>query len=137
MDEAVWLNQEPDTAKRVFNGNMSQLPTKYFGTQEDGSSIIIPVPPMLIFAAANEPIEDPALANRFDMIEFPHPKKELLVRLASEAVRQSQILQQKNIDLTSIDFQSLIDELEITNARDVSKVERSHSNKSIRLKLFA
>lgn len=94
LDEATWLNQLVSTSKRVFNGDRSKLSTEYFGKNMDGSSVSLQLPPMLIFVASNEGIQDPALESRFDTILYPMPSPQALVDYGINVAQHSQLLQQ-------------------------------------------
>lgn len=95
FDEATWLNDHCmiNAAKRVFNGDRSRLTTSYFGSNIDGTAVALNIPPMLIFVASNDPINDLALASRFDVIQYPKPNKEALVHHAVKAANHSKALQ--------------------------------------------
>lgn len=84
MDEATWLNQMPSEAKRVLNGNLAEIKTHYFGDGFDGTGVKLQLPPMLIFVASNEALTDDALRSRFDVTQFPLPKRSALVRYAQK-----------------------------------------------------
>ena len=81
MDEANWLNKENmvSPAKRVFNGELAQLSTSYFGPGVDGGGIQLEIPPMLVILSANEPIQDEPLCSRFDVMKFPLPTQKALL----------------------------------------------------------
>lgn len=113
IDEATWLNDQGmiSSAKRIFNGDRSHLSTAYFGTGIDGTGTKLDMPPMLIFVASNEKIQDPALASRFDTIFYPTPTKQALVAHAFEIMRKSkQFSRSLSIDEELID--NWIDTLE-------------------------
>jgi hypothetical protein len=80
MDEANWLNKEVmiSPAKRVFNGELAQLSTSYFGPGIDGAGVQLEIPPMLVILSANESIQDEALRSRFDLMKFPSPTQRAL-----------------------------------------------------------
>lgn len=94
MDEANWLNKEVmiSPAKRVFNGELAQLSTSYFGPGIDGAGVQLEIPPMLVILSANESIQDEALRSRFDLMKFPLPTQRALAKygeklLSHEALR--------------------------------------------------
>ncbi len=99
MDEATWLNNPGmiSPAKRIFNGDQSKLITSYFGSNIDGSGINLEIPPMLIFAAANEEIKDPALKSRFDIVHYPQPTQQSLIDFGYNKAIESTLLQELNI----------------------------------------
>lgn len=129
MDEATWLNSPGmvDAAKVVFNGSQSRISTKYFG-----DAIDIPVPPMLIIVASNEPIKDEHLANRFMSVEFPKPTVNALVDYAMQVVQQDQSLRLAGLVVDRQDVQDFISPMplkcatsarkSIDNFRDADKV---------------
>ncbi|HBS48392.1 TPA: hypothetical protein DEO28_00245 [Candidatus Dependentiae bacterium] len=126
MDEATWLNNDNmiSPAKRVFNGDQSRLSTSYFGRGLEGSGINLKMPPMLIILASNEQIKDPALKKRFDVIEFPSPKKETLILFAQEIAENSKFLQELQIDTSRFNFGEWLDASHINNFNDVkSQIE--------------
>ncbi len=94
LDEATWLNDASmlSCAKRVFNGDRSKLSTAYFGTGIDGSALTLEIPPMLVFVASNDVINDPALASRFDIVNYPLPTVKALVNHAIKTAYKSIIL---------------------------------------------
>ncbi len=96
LDEATWLNNKDmvSAAKRIFNGDRTRLSTAYFGTEIDGSSVALDMPPMLIFVASNDELEDPALASRFDVIDYPTPSKQMLINYAYKITEKSMILRE-------------------------------------------
>ncbi|MCX5922689.1 MAG: ATP-binding protein [Candidatus Dependentiae bacterium] len=99
VDEATWLNDKGmiSPAKRIFNGDRSKLSTAYFGKGMDGTGVNLEMPPMLIFVASNETLNDKPLASRFDVIQYPKPTPQALVAYAGECVSKSAILKQANI----------------------------------------
>ncbi len=125
MDEATWLNREDmiSPAKRVFNGNLANLSTAYFGGGIEGAGIKLKLPPMLIFVASNEEIKDAALKSRFDTILFPSPTQQTLTCHAQEIVRENGFLRSQNLADKTIDIAQLtadfIREEEIKNFREV------------------
>lgn len=91
MDEASWLN-DPEVvsaAKRVFNGNMAEIETSYFGSAEDGTELKFDVPTMLFLLAGNDEIKDEALESRFNIFPFPMPKEESLVLFAKRKLQDA------------------------------------------------
>jgi hypothetical protein len=121
MDEASWLNK-PDMvsiAKRVFNGDQSKLVTSYFGTGVEGTGLDLSIPPMLICVAGNDDIADPALKNRFDIIEFPAPKKEALIRYARHIAEQNELIKGTHA-LETFDFDAWFNKTNIHNFRDIA-----------------
>lgn len=121
MDEASWLNKDDiiSPAKRVFNGNLSRLSTSYFGGGLEGFGINLKMPPALIFVASNEEIKDPALKTRFDVIEFPSPKKETLIRHAQEIAAQDKLIQSLHLDTNQFDFGKWLEQSGANNFRDI------------------
>lgn len=122
MDEAQWLSKESDipAVKRIFNGDLSTISTKYFGSSINGGNYTFKVPPMLIFVANNQPIKDEALASRFDSIEFPHLKKESMIKIAQK------IISMNYPSYDSVILGQIIEELQISNVRTLqSKIERA------------
>ncbi len=113
FDEATWFNEAAmiSAAKRVFNNDQSRVSTKYFGEEEPGKTISLPMPPMLIFVASNTAIEDPALKTRFDVVHYPSPTKEALVHEATNVALTSARLRRKEIDLAPQAIPAWIDEL--------------------------
>lgn len=113
IDEATWLNDHSmiSAAKRTFNGDLSKLSTLYFGSQLDGSTVSLDMPPMLIFVASNEKINDPALESRFDVVQYPLPSKAALTEHAIKIAEQSTILKEAksifNLEMISSWLQSL------------------------------
>lgn len=112
MDEANWLNKEVmiSPAKRVFNGELAQLSTSYFGPGIDGAGVQLEIPPMLVILSANEPIQDEPLRSRFDLMKFPLPTQEALVEygkklLAQESLRYLSYNNPRNFSLTIEDIQ--------------------------------
>ncbi|MDP3889069.1 MAG: hypothetical protein Q8Q25_00810, partial [bacterium] len=122
MDEASWLNKEDmaNVAKRVFNGDQSAISTSYFGNGVDGTGIVLKIPPMLICAASNDEIKDPALKTRFDTIKFPTPKRETLVHYAQKIAAQNELVKNKTKKHTEFDFKAWLDRANVRNFRDVS-----------------
>ncbi|HBR70921.1 TPA: hypothetical protein DIC20_01855 [Candidatus Dependentiae bacterium] len=122
MDEATWLNRSDmvSTAKRVFNGNQSKISTSYFGNGIDGSGIELQIPPMLIFVASNDKINDPALKTRFDSIDFPLPKKERLIEYAKKIASESILIKEQHIDLEAFDFEHWLEQSKADNFRDIA-----------------
>lgn len=108
MDEATWLNNSSmiDPAKRVFNNDESKLSIKCFG---DIANTDIKLPPMLIFVAMNEDIKDPNLKRRFDVINYPRPTKETLIRHALKTATSL------DINITSDEITKWIDNLDVNN----------------------
>lgn len=98
MDEATWLNRGDMTSscKRVFNGDQTKISTSYFGKNIDGTAIELKVPPMLVFIAVNEDIQDKNLRGRFDIVKYPNPKTESLIEHAIEFANDSEILKNSN-----------------------------------------
>ncbi|MDP3788415.1 MAG: hypothetical protein Q8Q60_03830 [Candidatus Chromulinivorax sp.] len=101
MDEATWLNYGSmiSPAKRIFNGDRSKLVTSYFGTNMDGRGVSLEIPPMLIFVASNEPIADPALESRFDIILYPTPSQQALFSYGVKVAENSEVLKQAHCDV--------------------------------------
>src|SRR5207245_10776326 len=98
MDEATCLNNQGmiSGAKRVFNGSQADIATTYFGDGMDGMGVKIKGLPTIIFVASNEPINDPALASRFDVIEYPRPTSDALVNYALQLTGNSHVLRSMN-----------------------------------------
>lgn len=131
VDEGTWLNNPSmvDISKVVFNGYQSHVSTKYFG---DDVAIDIPVPPMLIVVASNEPIKDKPLESRFKQIEFPMPTVKALVDYALDKAQQSDSLRLQGIAVTRQDVQDFINpsplrcltqkEKAVDNFRDADKI---------------
>lgn len=117
FDEATWFNETAmiSAAKRVFNNDQSHVSTKYFGEEEPGKTISLPMPPMLIFVASNTAIEDPALKTRFDVVHYPSPTKEALVHEATRVALTSARLRRKEIDLAPEAIPVWIDGLDATD----------------------
>lgn len=113
LDEATWLNDPciVNAAKRVFNGDRSKLSTAYFGSNIDGTAVSLDIPPMLIFVASNEEINDKALASRFDIMKYPKPTISALVQHALKTVQNSKILQHKNVIVDETIIQKWIESL--------------------------
>jgi len=113
IDEATWLNDHSmiSPAKRTFNGDLSKLSTLYFGSELDGSTVSLDMPPMLIFVASNAKINDAALESRFDVIDYPMPSKATLINHAAAKAQQSIILKEAksvfNEDIITSWLQSL------------------------------
>lgn len=99
IDEATWLNDETmiSPAKRIFNGDRSKLSTTYFGTTIEGTGVSLEIPPMLIFVASNDPIKDPALKSRFDVIQYPRPNLEALTKHACKIASASSVIKQRGV----------------------------------------
>lgn len=99
LDEATWLNDPAmiPAAKRTFNADQSTLNTEYFGTGSDGSGIPLTMPPMLIFVASNNELEDVALASRFDIIRYPMPSERLLIDYAIDFAQKSSVLTREGV----------------------------------------
>lgn len=129
MDEANWLNQSEfeAPAKRVFNGDLSKLSTDYFGKGIDGERIQLPMPPMLVFAAANQAIEEDNLRSRFAHFEFPRPKKEALREYALK-IFQEQIKEREIGDSTKEDVLSVIQGK--SDFREIKKFVPAYLNSS-------
>ncbi len=108
LDEATWLNDHGmiNAAKRVFNGDRSKLSTSYFGSNIDGTAVALNIPPMLIFVASNDAINDAALQSRFDIVHYPKPTTQALITHALKIAEHSNTLKKLNIN---------IDEAKITN----------------------
>lgn len=117
MDEATWLNNPGmvGAAKRIFNGDRSKLITSYFGSNMDGSGVNLELPPMLIFVASNDPIEDPALASRFDTIFYPAPSDEALTEYAMRIAEKSNVLKDANFVVHKDEFAQGIQTLQPKN----------------------
>ncbi len=120
MDEATWLNNPgmESAAKRTFNCDQSKISTSYFGDGIDGTGIKLDAPPMLIFAASNDEIKDPALKSRFDVVNFPMPNQTALARHAQMVAKKSKLLTTSNIP-DEITVQSWIDSEKIDNFREI------------------
>lgn len=101
IDEATWLNDGGmiGAAKRVFNGNQSKLTTSYFGSNFDGTDITFALPPMLIFVASNDEIQDAALASRFDVVHYPMPTQHALVEYAYNIAQNSSAVQHSAVKI--------------------------------------
>lgn len=108
IDEATWLNDINmiSAAKRIFNGDRTRLSTAYFGSDIDGSAIVLDMPPMLIFIASNEELSDSALASRFDIVQYPLPTQQTLINYAYKIAQQSSILNQQSLVIT---YESIVD----------------------------
>jgi len=106
MDEATWLNSSCmiDAAKVVFNCAQSRISTKYFNEVID-----IPVPPMLIIVASNEPIKDEHLANRFTQVEFPRPTVKALIDYAFALADANTSLRLHGINVTRQDVKDFVE----------------------------
>ncbi|HSW75566.1 MAG TPA: hypothetical protein VLG50_00830 [Candidatus Saccharimonadales bacterium] len=115
IDEATWLNEYVSPAKRIFNGNLSKLSTVYFGSELDGSIVSLDMPPMLIFVASNEKINDSALASRFDIVDYPLPSKAALTAHAIETAQHSKILQERNCVFDDTMITSWVQNLDAKN----------------------
>jgi len=126
MDEATWLNEGSmvSAAKRVFNGNQAKLSTSYFGSGMDGTGIDLKLPPMLIFVASNAEISDPALASRFDTIDYPMPLQSSLVDHALQMIKNSKVLPATR-SVSTEKIENWIQENKINNFRAIeSKIEQ-------------
>ncbi len=117
IDEATWLNDTPmiSAAKRIFNGDRTKLSTAYFGLDIDGSAVTLDMPPMLIFVASNDQITDPALASRFDIINYPIPTKEALIEYAHKIIQSSVILEEQSSTMSYDDIVAWIESIEPQN----------------------
>ncbi len=129
VDEATWLNDKGmiSPAKRIFNGDRSKLSTSYFGSGIDGNGISLEIPPMLIFVASNEVLEDKPLATRFDVIQYPNPTQETLTSFAldyatkSVALKNAQIVPEKSkiqawiekLDTGDLNFRHIASNIEV------------------------
>lgn len=122
IDEATWLNDSSmvSTAKRVFNGDQSKMSTTYFGSGVNGNGITITAPPMLIFVACNETIKDAPLHSRFDIIQFPMPTTQALLRHAQEVCALNPMLNQVHTTLEIATIEQWINENKIDNFRDIA-----------------
>jgi hypothetical protein len=111
FDEATWLNDPSmiSSAKRIFNGDRSKLSASYFGSNIDGTAVSLDMPPMLIFVASNNNINDDALASRFDLVHYPIPTKQALFEHALKIAACSKILKNKQI---SIDKKAVLNWIE-------------------------
>ena len=100
FDEASWFNDPTmiSSVKRVFNGDRSKLSSAFFGVNIDGSMVSFSMPPMLIFVAANDKINDEALASRFDLVFYPNPTKKALYDYALDIIDKSNILKNYEIN---------------------------------------
>ncbi len=94
LDEATWLNDMVSSSKRIFNGDKSKISTQYFG---DDIELDLDLPPVLIIVSSNDGINDPALASRFDIVNFPFPKLSALVDHAQQVIKNSKMLENKKI----------------------------------------
>jgi hypothetical protein len=117
IDEATWLNEPSmvSAAKRVFNGDQSKLSTSYFGTEIDGSSITLKIPPMLIVVASNESIKDKALESRFDVINYPVPLEQALIDYAVERAHNSEELREHRVTVRPEDIVLWVKHLDPSN----------------------
>lgn len=126
MDEATWMNSQDyiSSSKRVFNGDLTQLSTSFLGVDSDGKGLTVPMPPMLVFVASNEPIQDTALKSRFDQHEFPAPKRESLVEYACRLAQESNHRLGDKFESALAELKVLVnDDKDIKSFRDVqSKV---------------
>lgn len=113
MDEATWLNNKDlvSDAKQAFNGNFSEISTKYFGPAVD---VKLPMPPMLVFVASNEPIQDIPLDSRFGTINFPIPTKETLSQHALAICHDDPAYKHAAAETQTIIAQALEQELQAT-----------------------
>lgn len=89
FDEADWMAHGGATAKRIFNEKQNTIETSYFGKNEDGTNLQLKAPHMLVMLASNKEIDDPALKSRFDVIDFPTPRKEAFEKVACQIVESS------------------------------------------------
>ena len=126
MDEANWINK-PDmvsAAKRVFNGELAQLSTTYFGLGIDGNGVKLKRPSMLVILSSNDLISDDALRSRFDEINFPLPTREALNEYGKNLLKRS-IFQYMHSDEQEIKFLSSLNVEEVVkdcqSFRDVEK----------------
>jgi len=119
LDEATWLNNKDmvSAAKRIFNGDRTRLSTSYFGTEIDGSSVALDMPPMLIFVASNDELEDEALASRFDIINYPTPSKQMLINYAYKITEKSIILREANC---VVSYNAVVDWIETIPVKNLN-----------------
>lgn len=117
IDEATWLNDSlmVSPAKRIFNGDRTKLSTAYFGMDIDGSAVTLHMPPMLIFVASNEEMTDPALASRFDIIQYPMPSTTTLAHYAYKISQSSKVLYERGCVVGYEDIVSWIATIESKN----------------------
>lgn len=117
IDEATWLNDTKmvSAAKRIFNGDRTRLSTAYFGMDVDGSAVSLDMPPMLIFVASNDEMTDPALASRFDIIQYPMPSMSTLVNYGYKISQNSTILHEMGCIVTYEDIVAWIETIEPKN----------------------
>ena len=81
---------------------MTKIPTDYFGPYVYAD---LSCPPILMLLAGNSKIKDPALKSRFNVINFPLPKKSSLVRLAKKMFDESA----KELEMGSLRFTKVME----------------------------
>ena len=104
LDEGDWLNSMVSPAKRVFNGNLAEISTAFFGAGVDGTGIHLRGPRSLVIVCSNNEVEDSALRDRFDKFTFPLPTSNALLEYGASLLGKSALFQGRKIKEREINF---------------------------------